>query len=365
MSGDDKQTTTQSQESQTNPWAPAAGALKDVIGRYTGIGTGPTSAQSKALTDLQASAGNVPNMGGDAAGAVARLFDSSTTPQVGMLQTGFDNLQKNLGGTASGAELNPYGTPGFSDALDTMTKNITTATKGVYAGSGRDPSGAGSFAKSLGLGLMQGTAPIIQSQYNMNKTNQMNAAKSLYDASGGTAGAITGQQQVPLTNAAQAIGLIPNVSGAYTNPAATALNAANTSYALPYQNLGMLTQPLMGIGGMGGTSSGTSTGTTTQPQNLMSNIIGGVSGGIGLMSALSDERAKDDIKEVGELHDGQKVYSYRYKGEPRTQIGLIAQEVEDFEPEAVDRIPNVGLLAVNYDLATRRAARMAPQRRAA
>lgn len=65
----------------------------------------------------------------------------------------------------------------------------------------------------------------------------------------------------------------------------------------------------------------------------------------------SDERLKDDIEPVGELYDGQTVYRYRFKGDKRHQIGLIAQEVEEHEPDAVKEL--VGdIKGVNYKLAT-------------
>lgn len=101
--------------------------------------------------------------------------------------------------------------------------------------------------------------------------------------------------------------------------------------------------------------------------NASGNILGALggigkaalgSGGISSLAAflpmLSDERAKEDIEPVGELHDGQTVYSYRYKGDPRPQIGLMAQEVEERYPEAVTEIG--GLKHVNYAHATRFAA---------
>lgn len=71
--------------------------------------------------------------------------------------------------------------------------------------------------------------------------------------------------------------------------------------------------------------------------------------GLGLQAAslFSDERLKKDIKPVGELHDGQTVYSYRYKGAPATHIGLIAQEVERVHPEAVTTHPS-GFKMVDY-----------------
>jgi hypothetical protein len=79
----------------------------------------------------------------------------------------------------------------------------------------------------------------------------------------------------------------------------------------------------------------------------MGGLFGLASAGIGL---LSDRRAKTDIRRVGALHNGLVVYSYRYKGEAETQIGLMADEVERMHPEAVTRGPD-GLQRVRYDLA--------------
>lgn len=81
-------------------------------------------------------------------------------------------------------------------------------------------------------------------------------------------------------------------------------------------------------------------------------------GALGNLMMLSDERAKEDIKPVGELYDGQQVYSYRYKGDPTTQIGLMAQEVEEAAPEAVGEMGG-GFKGVRYDLATALSAAMA------
>ncbi|HEX9328536.1 MAG TPA: tail fiber domain-containing protein, partial [Reyranella sp.] len=72
------------------------------------------------------------------------------------------------------------------------------------------------------------------------------------------------------------------------------------------------------------------------------------------MLGFSDRRLKEDITPVGALNDGQTVYSYRYKGDPRTQIGLLAQEVERVHPEAVARHPS-GYRMVDYRRATRSA----------
>lgn len=373
------QNTTQQQSGASNPWSPTKPLLDSILAKYSGQNTDVTPEQRAALGTLQAGASAAPNFGGAAAGAVNNLFGSNTAPQVGMLSKSLADYHKNIGGTASGAELDPYQTPGFSDALTTMQNDITNKVKSVYAGSGRDPSGAGSFAKTLGRGLTEGIAPVIASQFNQNKGNQLSAAGSLYSAGGGTAGQITSQQQIPLANAAQGVGLLPQVSSAFTSPGASQLTAANLAQSLPFGNLQQLLAPLMGIAGLGTETTGTSTGTgattgsggssgssqslgvgqgtTTQPQNTLSNILGGVSGGIGLLSLLSDKRAKTDIAPVGMLNDGQRIFKFRYRGAgPKVHIGLMAQDVEKTMPEAVSEIG--GLKLVDYNKATRRAEQM-------
>lgn len=51
--------------------------------------------------------------------------------------------------------------------------------------------------------------------------------------------------------------------------------------------------------------------------------------------AFSDERLKTDIKRVGKTDAGLPVYTYRFRGDPKTQMGVMAQEVEKENPEAV------------------------------
>lgn len=77
---------------------------------------------------------------------------------------------------------------------------------------------------------------------------------------------------------------------------------------------------------------------------------GSMIGGLGGLFALSDERAKDDKQKIGETDDGLGIYSFRYKGDPKTQIGLMAQDVKRKKPAAVRKRPD-GLMEVRYDLA--------------
>lgn len=350
----EKTPATTTTQGSSEPWSAATPMLQSLIGKYGGLNTDVTAGQTGALSNLNASAAGIPNFGGTAASGVSQLFNSSTTPQIGMLQSGYDTLNKNIGGTASGAELDPYSTPGFSDAIKTGMDDITKQVKGVYAGSGRDPSGAGSFAGSLGRGLTQGIAPIIQSQYNTNKQNQMNSASQLYGASGTTAGNITNQNQVPLQNilsGLQGAGMIP---GLYTQPAATQLSAANASQSQPFANLQQLLSPALGLGALGTNTTGTST--STPANNPLMNILGGITTGAGLM--FSDEWLKENVKDVGVLFDGTPVKEYNYIGDDTPQLGMIAQDIERHNPDADAVVDIAGFKAVNYRRATQRAAQM-------
>jgi len=81
-----------------------------------------------------------------------------------------------------------------------------------------------------------------------------------------------------------------------------------------------------------------------QENSFMNSILGGLFslGAAGIMA--SDERVKDDIEEVGETHDGQPIFTFRYKGSPLLQMGLLAQDVEKRKPGAVIEIGGVKMV---------------------
>jgi len=67
--------------------------------------------------------------------------------------------------------------------------------------------------------------------------------------------------------------------------------------------------------------------------------------------AASDERLKENIEPVGKLDNGLTVYRFNFLGSQVTQIGLLAQEVQEVIPEAVKEDED-GYLMVDYKLAT-------------
>jgi hypothetical protein len=366
---DSTKTTNQAQSSTTNPYAPALPLVNSLISQYGSLNPGMTANQGGALTNLNNSVSNLPNFGWAGTGAINNLFSSAgSAPQVGMLNTAYDTLRTNLSPTASGANLDPYSTPGFGDALNTSMDDITNRVKSVYSASGRDPSGAGSFAQSLGRGLTQGVAPTIAGQYNTNFGNMVNANNSLFQGAGGTASSINNLRQGDTATSLAALQGAGAIPGLYAGPATAQLGAANAQYSQPFQNLSQLLGPSTALAGLGSNTQGTGNSTQTSTPSLMSTIgqgigaagtaaslpWGSIGTGLAAIPALfSDARLKTDIAKVGKLNDGQPVFSYRYKGDATPRIGLMAQETLKHAPEAVHRHPS-GFLAVDYGAATRR-----------
>lgn len=371
------QTQTQNVNNTVGPWSATQPLLNNIIGSLNGQSTNVTPGQSEALANVQAGANATPNFGAAGAGVAGDLL-GSTAKYNGMLSGGLSDYKSSLSPYLSASYLDPMSTPGLGDSLKYLGNNITNGINGQFAAAGRDFSPANSTA--LSYGLASGLAPILTGQYNQNVATQRGAQDAAYAATGNTATALTGQDQTALGNREAGITAAGAVPGLYTAPGQTQLAAANTAYAQPYGNIGML-QGLVGqLAGLGQTTTGTTTGTgttagsttgnfsgtgsgtsstqgsaTKSPLDQFTQLFGGGGGTAAgnFLGMLSDERAKDDIKPVGMLYDGQPVYSYHYKGDETPQIGLLAQEVEQRAPHAVAELG--GLKHVDYGRATERA----------
>lgn len=81
----------------------------------------------------------------------------------------------------------------------------------------------------------------------------------------------------------------------------------------------------------------------------ITGAIGNIAGSAGQAAMMaSDRRLKTDIKLVGKTDSGIPIYTYKYKGENVTQMGVMAQDVEQVMPEAVGELN--GYKAVNYGM---------------
>ena len=83
-----------------------------------------------------------------------------------------------------------------------------------------------------------------------------------------------------------------------------------------------------------------------QQQQQAGGIMGGLFGLGNSLIMASDRRVKTDIERVGTLDNGLPVYLYRYKAGGPPHIGVMAQDVQEVNPDAVHDIN--GVLHVDY-----------------
>lgn len=273
---------TQTQKTETAPWAAAQPALQGILGQLNGyVGqTGINGTQTGALNTIE--------QNNATAGQYNPAIQSYTQDMLGgggaMNQAGAVNqnyldYQKNTQGLASNTNYDPYSTPGFKDAIGTMVSDITNANNSRFAAAGRDFSGAN--AQALGRGISQGVAPTIAAQYNQNVQNQQGAAGNLYNAGNTTAGVQTGLQSLNNSNRGTGVGSVGTGLDAMNEGAKSNLAAEAQRLGIPLQNLGLLAQIGVPIAGLGGTSNGTSNTT-----NQMSGVdqFGKIMSGMGSFS---------------------------------------------------------------------------------
>lgn len=277
MGGESKQT--QQTSSVSNPWEPAQGALKGILGQLDPLiaNSGLSSASTSAINQLQSSA----NAGNPYAGQIDSytqnlLNGGGANNQAGNVQSGFDAYKAQTNPLASNTNYDPMQTPGLADALAALKSDITGSVNGQFAAAGRDSSGYNQQA--LGRGLTQGLAPVIVDQYNKNIANQQGAASNLYNASNTNAGLLSGLNQQGLVNQQQGLTNSADALAAKNYGATQTLNLEQLKQSLPAQTLGLLAQIGVPIAGLGGQTSGTS---STTNQMSGADQFGKIAGGIG------------------------------------------------------------------------------------
>lgn len=367
MGGKSEQKTTQN--STTAPWEAAQPALQGILSQLQGnLGnTGVTGAESGALDAIvnNSKAGSATYSPLVSSYAKDLLGGGGAMDQAGRIKQGYQDYLTRTQGLADNTNYDPRSNPGMSDILSTLTSNITQGVNGQFAAAGRDFSGANSQA--LGRGLTQGLAPVLLDQYNKNRTAQQDAAGNILSAGNTAGGILSGLNQQRLANQGQGVtaaGQAVDIANAGAN---ATLMAEAQRRGIPVQALGLLAQIGIPIGALGSQSQGTS---TTEKQASGAEQFGQIAGGLtslfgggggttagNIFKFISDRNAKEDIEQVGALFDGTPVYRYRYKGDVRFQIGLMAQDVEKYAPEAVGQIGE--FKAVDYRLATNRALEVA------
>jgi hypothetical protein len=272
-------TTSQTQQSTTQPWQAAQPALQgilDKLGPLTST-SGLTGAESGALNTIEGNAGQAGQFAPQIKQFATDLFNGGgATNQAGNVNANYQRYVDQTNPLASNTNYDPRNTPGFSDALNTTISDITNGTNGQFAAAGRDFSGANSMA--LGRGIMQGVAPTIAAQYNQNVQNQQGAAGNLFAGGNTAAGIQTGMTQQALANRGQGVTAAQAATEAANAPYNAILQAEAQRRGIPVQALGLLAQIGIPIAGLGSQSSGSSQGT----QNMSgAQQFATITGGIG------------------------------------------------------------------------------------
>src|SRR5262245_29479661 len=160
ISGQQGQTT-----QQLTPWAGTSGLLGRIFEQLNSAPTGLPSAETTALDTLagKAAAGNpyAPAIGGVATELLGGGIDR--TP---MINATYDEYRRAIAPTVAGDYLDPNKNPFFSTVTNTIGNDVTDRLYAIYAGAGRDPSGAGSTPYLLSQGIAEATAPIFNDVYN-------------------------------------------------------------------------------------------------------------------------------------------------------------------------------------------------------
>jgi hypothetical protein len=238
----------------------------------------------------------------------------SAAQQQGALGQQLFNMNSTTGQNTAALGQQVYG-QGTNTAQQQSAVGNTLFNQGATTAAQQAALGQQQFAQ--GATASQQAAALGQGLYGMgaNTSSQL-------------AGLGTGAQGAALSGAGAqlAAGQVDQATQQAENTAK--YNEFLQAQSLPYQQLKLASDIALGTG----TASGSTT-TTAQPGGFF-----------------SDERLKENIKAVGKTFDGQTIHSYNYKGDPRTQIGLIAQEVQKHHPEAVGLAG--GYKTVDYDKAT-------------
>lgn len=189
-----------------------------------------------------------------------------------------------VGGMLSPGFLNPETNPAFRNSVNDALGLAKSQFAGQYGGPAGQNLGNSGYQESLARGLGAAATNAYADQYNKNVAAQLGAVS-----------AAPGLQAAPLEQ---------------------------------YKSLLSLGLPF-----------GQSTNQQPYYQNNTAQTLGIAAAAAPFI--LSDVRAKENIERIGTHDTGVGLYKYTYKGDATPQIGVLAQEMEQVKPEAVEEVNGV------------------------
>ena len=265
------------------------------------------------------------------------------------------NLYKSSAGPL---DINQYMNPYTENVIDRTTANANTALTQQLAGISDSAAKAGAFGGSR-FGVQQGVAQAqgvknigdINAQLRQQgfdtsaalaqaqKVRESGAAGGLLNTAAGR-GAQTQQDVTNLMTAGQ------QEQGQRQNVINADMQKFQEKWDYPTQQLNMRLAAL-GMSPYGKTTTGTGTSSTETPTDWATTGLG-VLKSLPALFAMSDRNTKTDITKL--TNDEIPMYSYRYKGDPKTYpkvVGPMAQDIEKKYPSAVKKVGRYKTIDIN------------------
>lgn len=277
--------------------------------------------------------------------------------------------------TINGSYLDPATNPWIKKTFDAAAADVTRSyqnttapqTDAAFAAAGRYGSGAyarmrGNNEQALGTTLENLGTGIYGENYARERQNQINQTNNV--------GNLIQASYLDDTAAINAGGAVQGQNQKEIDAEVARYNYERDKY---WQNLARYKALVDGSYGQSGTTTTVATQPTPQGNTAgmaLGGILGagsvagqlgwspfgaaGAAGAAGGASSLggtlaaaspllagSDRRIKRDVNLIGKTFDGQNLYSFRYIGDDKPYVGLMAQEVEKRDPAAVVEIEGV------------------------
>lgn len=275
MSGMGTSGTTANTSTATAPYAPAANSLQTEL--QTAASLPPAMDSGQGIQNLFSGAANtalsLPNAGVSAANQGTSFLTGDPNSVLGPAYAAYQKTMSPIAGMNADPTSNPA-TQQLMQAIQDQTQNSINSQ---FAGAGRSMSGYNT--KDLAMGLSEGEAPTLFSQYNQNLANIQAASQGLLGAGQTTSAAESGNKTTGLQMQASA----PAMSLLPAQAAQTALNTPATNAA---QIAGLGENLTLPIAGLGGTSQGTGTGTATASPLTQLAQTGSAATGVGTAGLL-------------------------------------------------------------------------------
>lgn len=276
-----------------------------------------------------------------------KLYDAggfNIAPYEGSMVAGYDPMRAAADAAAPGVAQGALGAAGqglnavsqffnpmqqssvFGNVVQNTVDQIMPQINSAFAGSGM--TGSSLHAQNLSKGVSAGVADVLDRNYQAGANRALTAA-----------GMVPGMNEA-------AYGAVDFLNTQGANRQSYNQDVINADVMRDQQQktaaMNAIQDYMALVSGVG-SAFGVQSSTQRQSPGMMGML------GLGLQAApliFSDKRLKEDIKKVGETDDGLGVYTYKYKGNPTTHMGVMAQELEKVKPSAVHNVG--GFKAVDY-----------------